>query len=78
MYISEKKNFILKSKRVAKHAMLVFSVAFVFSFFAGALATDGSMINLLGDISVFSALLFALSAVCLFLLQLEDWEKDYI
>jgi hypothetical protein len=78
MSISEKKNFILKSKKVAKGGMLVFSFAFAFSFFAGALATDGSMINLLGDISVFSALLFALSAVCLFLLQLEDWERDYI
>ena len=78
MSISEKKNFILKSKKVAKHGMLVFSVAFVFSFFAGALATDGAVINFLGNISVFSALFFALSAVCLFLLQLEAWEKDYV
>jgi len=78
MYISEKKSFILKSKKIAKGGMLVSSVAFAFSFFAGSLATDGATINLLGDVSVFSALFFALSAVCLFLLQLEAWEKDYI
>ena len=78
MSISEKKNFILKSKEVAKHGMLVFAVAFILSFLASALATDGAMIDILGNISVFCALLFSLSAVCLLLFQLEAWERDYI
>jgi hypothetical protein len=78
MFISEKKNSILKSKKVAKGGILVFSVAFVFSLFASKIATDGTMIDILGNISVFCALLFSLSAVCLLLLKLEAWERDYI
>ncbi len=76
MFISEKKNVILKSKKVAKHgALLSFSV-FVLSLLAGFFVTSGSVVNILGDVSVFSTLFFILSSVCFFLIQIEVWEKD--
>jgi hypothetical protein len=78
MSISEKNNFALKRKKIAKGGMFVFSAAFVLSFLAGALATDKVVIDILGNISVFSALFFVLSTVCLFLFQLEAWERDWV
>jgi hypothetical protein len=77
--ISEnKKNFILKSKTAAKHSALLSFGVFAVSFLVGFFVNDGWAINTLGNISVFSGLLFALSVVCLFLIQLEAWEGDWI
>jgi hypothetical protein len=73
-----KKNFILKSKAAAKHTALLSLGVFVFSFLAGFFVTSGPAINTLGNISVFSILFFALSVVCLFLLQIEAWERDWV
>lgn len=79
MNISEKKkNFILKSKKIAKRGALYSIAVFAFAYVLGIFLTNGSVLNILGNISVFSVLVFALSAVCLFLLQIEAWEKDLV
>jgi len=77
-HLENKKNFMLKSKRAAKRGALLSFGVFVFSFLAGFFVTNGTAVNALGNISVFSVLFFTLSLACLFLLQLEAWEKDWV
>jgi hypothetical protein len=76
--LKKKKNFVLKSRKVAKHGAILSLIVFVLPLLAGVFVTSGSTVILLGDISVFGALSFVLSTVCLFLLQIEAWERDYI
>ncbi|MDD3487262.1 MAG: hypothetical protein PHF35_02725 [Candidatus Moranbacteria bacterium] len=78
MEISEKKKkFLLKSKKAAERGVFLFFGIFVASMFLGTFAINFSTkaASLAGTISVYSALLFAFSAVILFLIQVEVWEK---
>jgi hypothetical protein len=79
MHISEKREkLIAKSKKIARHGVYFSLVALVLSFAAGVFIFNGTVVNILGNISVLSGLFFALSVVCLLLLQIEAWEKDYL
>ncbi|HLM83592.1 MAG TPA: hypothetical protein VK254_00050 [Candidatus Bathyarchaeia archaeon] len=76
--ISKKKIVIAKGKNIAKKGVSLSAFVFAFSFLASYIITNGSALNFLGNVSVFSILFLAFSAACLLLLQVESWDSDSI
>lgn len=79
MFIKDKENFISKSKEIAKRGAILSAAVFAVSFVANAIlniANIASAENIVSNVSVFSILFFILSVVCLFLIQLEAWERE--
>lgn len=81
MFVKDKENFISKGKEVAKRGVVLSAAVFAVSFVINIILNFANIVsakNILGNISVFSILFFVLSIVCLFLIQLEGWEREEV